>query len=279
MKDLIIGGATNYDWSILKYWVNSINKSGFKGDKVLILMNCDKDTVEKVTAAGVKVVGFQKDKDGNLVYPNTGRAPHVERFLHIYNFLHENEYRYAITTDVKDVVFQKNPVDYIEENLPKDKNLIFASESMRYKDEPWGNQNLFETYGQMVYDRFKENEIFNVGVLAGRGFALRDLILNIFLATQGRPIPICDQSTFNVMISMSPYRETSVYLRSENAWAAQLGTTADPSKIYNFRPHLLEAEPILKNGKIATSEGNPFTIVHQYDRVPAWRHIIEAQYE
>jgi hypothetical protein len=131
----------------------------------------------------------------------------------------------------------------------------------------------------MVYDRFKDNEIFNVGVLAGRGYALRDLILNIFLATQGRPIPICDQSTFNVMISMSPYRETSVYLRSEDAWAAQLGTTADPSKIYNFRPHLLEAEPILKNGKIATSEGNPFTIVHQYDRVPAWRHIIEAQYE
>ena len=278
MKDLIIGGATNYDWSILKYWVNSINKSGFKGDKVLVLMNCDKDTVQKVTDAGFQVVAFQQDAEGNLTYPNTGRAPHVERFLHIYNFLYQNEYRYVITTDVKDVIFQKNPIDYIEKNLTEDKNLIFASESMRYKDEPWGNQNLLETFGPLIHDRFKENEIYNVGVLAGRGHAMRDLILNIFVATQGKPIPICDQSTFNFMISMSPYRETSVYLRSEDAWAAQLGTTADPSKVDSFKPFLLEPQPIMDNSVITTSAKEPFTIVHQYDRVPYWRNVIEAKY-
>ena len=278
MKDLIIGGATNYDWSILKYWVNSINKSGFEGDKVLILMNCDKDTVKKVNDAGFQVVGFQQDAEGNLVYPSTGRPPHVERFLHIYNFLHQKDYRYVITTDVKDVIFQKNPVDFIEKFLPSNKNLIFASESMKYKDEPWGNQNLLETFGHMIYDRFKNNEIYNVGVLAGRGYAMRDLILNIFVATQGKPIPICDQSTFNFLISMSPYKETSVYLKSEDGWAAQLGTTGDPSKIDNFRPHLLEPEPIMDKGTITTSAKEPFTIVHQYDRVPYWRHVIEAKY-
>ena len=278
MKDLIIGGATNYDWSILKYWVNSINKSGFEGDKVLILMNCDKDTVKKVNDAGFQVVGFQQDAEGNLVYPSTGRPPHVERFLHIYNFLHQKDYRYVITTDVKDVIFQKNPVDFIEKCLPSDKNLIFASESMKYKDEPWGNQNLLETFGHMIYDRFKNNEIYNVGVLAGRGYAMRDLILNIFVATQGKPIPICDQSTFNFLISMSPYKETSLYLKSEDGWAAQLGTTGDPSKIDNFRPHLLEPEPIMDKGTITTSAKEPFTIVHQYDRVPYWRHVIEAKY-
>ena len=139
MKDLIIGGATNYDWSILKYWVNSINQSGFQGDKVLILMNCDKDTVKKVKDAGFIVVGFQQDSEGNLVYPNTGRAPHVERFIHIYNYLYQNEYRFVVTTDVKDVIFQKDPMEYISATLTDDKNLMFASESMYYKDEPWGN--------------------------------------------------------------------------------------------------------------------------------------------
>ena len=241
-------------------------------------MNCDKDTVKKVNDAGFQVVGFQQDAEGNLVYPSTGRPPHVERFLHIYNFLHQKDYRYVITTDVKDVIFQKNPVDFIEKFLPSDKNLIFASESMKYKDEPWGNQNLLETFGHMIYDRFKNNEIYNVGVLAGRGYAMRDLILNIFVATQGKPIPICDQSTFNFLISMSPYKETSVYLKSEDGWAAQLGTTGDPSKIDNFRPHLLEPEPIMDKGTITTSAKEPFTIVHQYDRVPYWRHVIEAKY-
>jgi len=278
MKDLIIGGATNYDWSKLKYWINSINQSGFQGDKVLILMNCDKDTVKKVSDAGFMVVGFQQDPQGNLIYPQTGRAPHVERFLHIYNFLLQNEYRFVVTTDVKDVVFQKNPIEYINTTLSEDKNLMFASESMYYKDEPWGNQNLFETFGEFIYNNFKHNEIYNVGVLAGRGYAVRDLICNIFVSTQGKPIPICDQSTFNFMISMSPYRETSVYLRSEDAWAAQLGTTADPSKIEQFKPFLIEAQPKINENEITTSTGIPFTIVHQYDRVPQWKKVIEAKY-
>ena len=68
MKDLIIGASTNYDWNKLKYWINSINKSGFKGDKVLILMNCDAATVKKVNKAGFKVIGFNQDQQGNLQY-------------------------------------------------------------------------------------------------------------------------------------------------------------------------------------------------------------------
>ena len=108
MKDCIVGCATNYDWSKLKYWVNSINASGFEGDKVLILMNCDKDTVQKVTDAGFSIIAFNQDKDGNLTYQSQLMV-HVERFIHIYKLLKDNLYRYVITTDVKDVIFQKNP--------------------------------------------------------------------------------------------------------------------------------------------------------------------------
>ena len=42
MKDLIIGGASNYTWDQLKYWVNSIKLSGFKGDIVLVATNIKK---------------------------------------------------------------------------------------------------------------------------------------------------------------------------------------------------------------------------------------------
>ena len=276
MKDLIIGCSTNYDWSKLKYWINSINKSGFKGDKVMVLMNCDKDTVQKVHDAGFHIIGFRQDQEGNLVY-QSGVPVHVERFLHMHNFLHDKEYRYVITTDVKDVIFQQDPSKFLEEHLG-DKNMMFASESMRYIDEPWGNENLFQTYGNYIYDHFKKNEIFNVGVLAGRGNAMRDMFINIFAAAIGRPIAICDQSTFNFMISQEPYKSTSKYMRSESGWAAQLGTTADPSKIDQFRPLLLEAEPKLVNDQVTTSTGIPFTIVHQYDRVPEWRKILEEKY-
>jgi hypothetical protein len=280
MKDLIIGCSTNYDWSKLKYWVNSINKSGFQGDKVLILMNCDKETVQQVSNAGFSVIAFQQDDNGNLVYQSQLMV-HVERFIHIYNTLKSQDYRYVITTDVKDVIFQKNPVEWLEQHLPdgSSEDLVFSSESIRYKDEPWGNQNLLETFGPMIHDHFKNNVIFNVGVLAGRGYAMKSLALNIFLSSINRPIPIVDQSTFNVLISQHPYLKSSMYMTSEDGWACQLGTTADPSKIEQFKPFLVEASPKLEGDKVVTSEGKEYVIVHQYDRVPEWKKIIEAKYE
>jgi hypothetical protein len=32
------------------------------------------------------------------------------------------------------------------------------------------------------------------------------------------------------------------------------------------------------NGEVTTSEGHPYTIVHQYDRVPFWRETLEVKY-
>jgi hypothetical protein len=277
MKDVIIGCATNYDWSKLKYWVNSINQSGFEGDKVLVLMNCDKDTVQKVTDAGFSIIAFNQDGEGNLTYQSQLMV-HVERFIHIHKLLKSNDYRYAITTDVKDVIFQKNPIEWLENNLPDGDDLIFSSESLKYKDEPWGRENITQCYGQGIYEDFKNNTIFNVGVLAGRGYAMKDLTLQLFLNCLNRPIPIVDQAVFNVMISRHPYLRTSLYAASEDGWACQLGTTADPSKIDEFGPYLLEPLPKLENNKVVTSTGIEYTIVHQYDRVPEWKKVIEAKY-
>ena len=277
MRDLIVGCATNYDWSKLKYWVNSINRSGFEGDKVLILMNCDKDTVKKISDSGFSIIAFNQDSNGNLTYESSMMV-HVERFFHLYQLLKDNLYRYVITTDVKDVVFQQNPSVWLENNFTDNDDLVFSSESMKYKDEPWGNQNLMETFGLQIYEDFKKNTIFNVGVLAGRGYAMKDLMMNIFASCMHRPIKICDQSTFNFLISQHPYLKTSKYTKSEDGWACQLGTTADPSKIEQFRPFLLEPSPKMVDDKVVTSTGIEYTIVHQYDRVPEWKKVIEAKY-
>ena len=277
MRNLIIGCASNYDWSTLQYWCNSINQSGFDGDKVLVLMNCDNTTVLKVQEEGFKIIAFNKDAEGNLTH-DSKMPPHVERFLHIYEYLRKTDpYDWVVTTDVKDVIFQSDPCKALSE-MNLDSDLYFSSESILYKDEPWGNQNLLDTYGPYVHDIFKENEIYNVGVLGGTGEAMKSLMINIFSSCMGKPIPICDQSTFNFMISQSPYKKTSHYFKSEDGWACQLGTTVDPAKIDEFKPKLLEASPMMEGGVVKTSKAKPFTIVHQYDRVPAWRHLIQMKY-
>jgi hypothetical protein len=82
-RDLIIGCSMGYDWNSLKYWINSINRSGFDGDKVLVLMSCERQTAQKVTEAGFKVLSFQHDDNGNMTYEESKAPVHVERFLHI----------------------------------------------------------------------------------------------------------------------------------------------------------------------------------------------------
>ena len=57
-KDLIIGGASGYNWDQLKYWVNSIKKTRFKGDVVIVATNMSGETVKKLVENDVKVYAY-----------------------------------------------------------------------------------------------------------------------------------------------------------------------------------------------------------------------------
>jgi hypothetical protein len=280
-KSLIIGAITNYDFDKVAPWVKSINETGFVGDKIMIVFNSTLETVEKLVQHDFKVVVVgTEDKENKKFTYQSGLPIHVERFFHIYNILKDNweYYDYVITTDVKDIIFQSNPVDWLKENL-NGKKLVAGSEAIQYMNELWGNQNLLETYGQYFHNQFKDCEIYNVGTLGGESEYMKDLCLNIFLSAVNRPIPIVDQAVFNVLIQTLPFRDIVQFARQRDGWACQAGTTVDPSKIESFRPHLLEEEPDFIDGYVYTSTGKKFCIVHQYDRVPEWRKIIEARYK
>ena len=42
--------------------------------------------------------------------------------------------------------------------------------------------------------------------------------------------------------------------------------------------NLLEPQPYLDGDIVKTSIGIPFTLVHQYDRIPEWKSVLEAKY-
>ena len=68
------------------------------------------------------------------------------------------------------------------------------------------------------------------------------------------------------------------FAMSEDGYAAQLGTTG-PQIAGKYEDRLLEKSPILVDNTVCTSKGIPFAMVHQYDRVPEWKNIIEKKYE
>jgi len=271
-KDLIIGGFTGYNYNQLKPWVESIDDCGFTGDKVMVVGDASPETIGELIKRDFVIVPMMRIN-----------APvHVARFLSIYDFLksHYTRYRYVVTTDVKDVYFQTNPFDYMEENLTKfNKKLVIASEGLQYKDEPWGNENLLQAYGPLVHEEFKENEIFNVGTFGGESEYVKDLVFNIFWNAINRPVQICDQAVFNVLINTQPYKDVVFY---SHDWACELGTVMDPSKIEQFRPNLCFSEPIWKDGKLIIPPGltdRLYPIVHQYDRVPELKKYIQEKYK
>ena len=283
-KDLIIGAIDGYDWNRIKYWVNSIEKSGFDGFKAMIVFKCDKDTIKKLVDKGFTIVGFHQDEEGNTLAPKSRFTIHVDRFFHIWNLLRNLQEdsipRFVIATDVKDVIFQSNPSEWLEKNLG-DKRLVAGSEAIQYANEPWGKQNLIEAFGSYFYEIFKDKPIYNVGTVAGSFEYMRDLSFVLFQMSMNRPIPIVDQAVFNILLYNQPWFGVTKFCDMSDGWAVQAGTVADPSKITAFRPHLLEQPPMLSwEGDFVKTWNNVAPcIVHQYDRVPIWKDVIEKKYD
>ena len=263
-KNLIIGGFTNYGINQLKPWVVSAKEvAGIDNDVVLVVGNTTQETLDWLKGQYVTIVPM---------LPVEGVPIHVLRFLSIYEYLHQNwtKYDYVVTTDVKDVYFQADPFKFLV-----DRKLVVASEGLVYKDEPWGNENLMQAYGPYVYEQFKDNEIFNVGTFGGTSEYVKDMVFNIFTNAINRPIPICDQAVFNVLLNTQPFKDIA---SKTIQWAAELGTIMDPSKIDGFRPNLLFAEPVWENGLLKDVTGHLFPIVHQYDRVPMLKKFVQEKF-
>ena len=272
-KNLIIGSCTNYGINQLKPWVLSINEIMPDVEKVMCVGNASFETRDWLVKQNFQIVDM----------PQANIPIHVLRFLSIYDHLRLNwqDYNYVITTDVKDVYFQKDPfkwLDYHNIGVKNMEQIVAGSECLLYKDEPWGNNNMMECYGPYVHSHFKDNEIYNVGILGGSAEYMKDLVFNIFTNAVNRPIPIVDQAVFNVLIQTQPYKDVVLKATQASGWACQAGTVADPSRMDEFRPNLLEGEPVFKDGVVYTSTGHPFSIVHQYDRVPEWKKFIQEKY-
>jgi hypothetical protein len=284
MKDVVIGCITGYDFEKIKPWVNSLDRSGFDGVKAMVCYNVSYETVEELVKRNYTVLALNKDESNRKFVYKDDFSIVVERFLHMWYFLKklQGQYRYIVATDVKDVIFQGNPSDWLEKNMG-DAQINVACESIRYKDEEWGAHNMFKAFGAVLHDHTKDNLIYNAGTVSGNFDTMLDFFLNVYLLcngtshfTEGGGGP--DQAAVNILLNMKPYRDITRFTASEEGWATQLGTTG-PQVAGKYAGKLVEKSPILVDNVVCTSDGTPFVMVHQYDRVPEWKEIIEKKYE
>jgi hypothetical protein len=141
---------------------------------------------------------------------------------------------------------------------------------------------LLNSFGSEIFEAFKTVLVCNAGVIAGLSEELLDLFLNIYLLCNGCEHHTAggggpDQAALNIIINSKIYREIILTPNSRMAWAAQLGTTG-PQVFGLNKEFLTDLVPIMKDGLVCNALGQPYVIVHQYDRVPGWRDQIKSKY-
>lgn len=299
-KDLIVGVVDNYKWDQIKYWANSITKSGFDGYKAVIVYNMDVETATKLSNEGFIVIGCNEyDDNEGFIFDTSKRSIMVDRFFNTYNFLNMLEEPQSINrviiTDVRDVVFQNNPSEWLDKHFLPHYNVLVGIENMLYKDEPWGRNNLQRSFGEYFYDKLKDYPIVCAGVIAGKYEDVRDLCLNLWLVCRGMNPFVPggggpDQATLNILLDNITYKHTTMFTDPSNGWVVHAGTCMDAIKAgsggigqaYLQDPNI--EIPFIHNIQYSVMDDvvyaydKPLTVVHQWDRVPEWKKLIEKKY-
>lgn len=276
MKDIIIGAVYNLNWDQCKNWVNSINQSGFDGHKAVCMFGENDSLIKQFNANDFEVYKFR-----DLI---TEEHICAARFS-VYNMILDNtegSIRNVIATDVTDVIFQKNPSMFLDKFNNEGEFIITSSENIKYKDEGWGAHNLNISFGVLAFERMKENTIINAGVMAGSYKIMRELFFAISAMCTNRNQHIAggggpDQAAYNLIMSLYPFQKYEQFIRHDEGWACQVGTTADPRKDYSAVN--IDSTPILENNTVKTSKGLDYYIIHQYNRNPSFKTVIDEKYK
>lgn len=264
-KDIVLAAAGGYSWEQIDVWALSLVKSGFTGIGAVLIYDDGQGKNDQVIS-NLKSIGFQV-----ITLPLRGSVFN-QRFYDFHEILGE-DLRYAIVTDIRDVYFQADPTIWLEANLKKGKQFVAVSEGIKFKDESWNAGNVNSGYPSLA-SRVMDKCVYNVGVLAGEAKAVADLCLAVGMVAKSSGFNVADQSGYNLLLDMEPYTKAAQICASEDGFACQAGTFADPSKIDRFRPFLMEPEPVLDGEDVKTVGGLIYPVVHQYDRVPAWNQAL-----
>jgi hypothetical protein len=284
MTDLLIGAADRYDWPDVRPWVKSIKESGFTGDVWLICYRVTDLLKKKCEEHGVNLYEVNHTPYGTPIEhsaPGSPTVAHNYRFYHAWELLtrlNESD-GMTIMTDVSDVIFQNNPIPILEKvDRMYPSHILVGSEGIRYENEEWGKDNLIRGFGQLPYDvETRGNwKIYNVGTIGGRTSIMRGLFYEIFCMTEGRYYP-SDQSSFNILLRTSHKFNYVQGTHSVLPWAAQCGTTLDPTKSWLWEK-LVESRPQIVDNKVITITNEEFYLVHQWNRVPELKKLYTEKY-
>lgn len=263
---IIFGCITKYSPNDIQPYVESIEQSGFGGKKIMLVYDVPNETIEYLKSKGWELYGSELQQ--HII---------LQRFRDAYKILELYWNETIIWTDVKDVIFQKDPTDWIEKNMKKE--IMAFSECITFKDDDWAVVNAGTSF-PIEWEWLQDKTSYCAGTIVGKGFALKDLFIEIYRwsMTSENNGQLSDQAAYNVLINLNHFKENVQFVNQEEGFATQLGTVL--IKKNQFGDKLLEPTPLFdKDAIIRNQNKESFVIVHQYDRDKKLKEIIEEKYK
>lgn len=200
-----------------------------------------------------------------------------ERLKHTMEFLKTSTIDVFLITDVFDVIFQGDPFEKLDLN---NYDIFISGEGVKVNQEPWNADNISK-----IFPHFRqecgEQEVVNSGIIAGKREALIKLyeVMYQLCESGSNAHNIKDQAALIVMVVHSEIERLKVF-NLDDGWAMHCAV-AGPTQFFEgwgFKNNIKYGIPQLKDGFVVDKLQRKYAMVHQFNRVPAWKDIIETPY-
>jgi hypothetical protein len=278
MLDLTIAVIRGMDWAALRPYAISLAKTGFRGEKLVFVENTSQQVLDNLDMLGFKsVVRITPPSQLHPELPPDW-AYGIYRFLPAIEYLkaRPDKFRYVIWTDVRDVIFQTDPSMWLENNLAPHK-IVVAGLGHDIKDCPYNDPWMGSTVPQVHYERIRKTEAVACGTFAGTAEAMLGLFEDIYNGCHAAHTPQgTDQGMLNAIVRHPKYEGIVRIPHIPETFSAQWF----PEKINDPGLYADYGFPVFDKatGIVRTPAGEPFSIVHLYDRDPAWVQIMREKY-
>jgi hypothetical protein len=262
-NNLILTISDNYNFFHLSRFFLSLFKTSFKGKAVLYAgPNTGTSSIKKLRSIGVEVIQYK----AAFPYIDT---PHLANFkqlpepIHIYNFRHflyldyilkhEEQFSKVLLTDVRDVVFQRDPFDFDMDNALY---VAMESRSRKIADCQYNSAWIRNGYGKDVMLEMAPHIISCAGTTIGpmvRVKAYLEILLQEIMTLRDA-YNCADQAVHNRLLQQGRIAPV-IQLYNEDSPILTIGAEPD---------FTLDAAGFVLDGK-----GTRPAIVHQYDRHPS----------
>jgi len=263
MKYTIISAIGYYEIKDINNFIISINNSGFNGNKIMFLYDgVNSETKQFLFNNGWVTI------ESSLI---EGTILNNQRFIDVANNLDNIDADVILFLDARDIIFQKNPVEWLDKNMVG--NILVTSESLKFKDDDWATE--IGSYFPNKWELIKNSEIYNAGVIVGKKDHIKNLFSLIYntVAESDKLHEPADQFIFNTLLRNENYK--TQFIKQQDGFAIHMAIKFKYSEPYHFTEKMGK---MLDNGNVVNDIGDMFFIVHQYDRNKILKNLIDNNY-